>query len=77
MPHKLQMYCFFMHLVYTAGVSSPTAGPAGSKDAAMRNVASLAAVCDAAVQDVIDDQECYQLHFPPECHICLPSISCR
>ena len=40
-------------------------------------VASLAAVCVQLVQDVCDDEECYQAHFPAECRISLPAISCR
>jgi len=60
-----------------AGVASATAGPAGSADAASRMVSSLAAVCEQLVQDVCDDEECYQAHFPAECQISLPAISCR
>ena len=40
-------------------------------------VASMAAVCEQLVQDICDDEECYQAAFPPECRINLPAISCR
>ena len=49
----------------------------GSKDAAKRKLACLASVCDAALQDILDDEECYQMHFPAECQISLASISSR
>ena len=65
------------HFAHLEGVASATAGPAGSADAANRMVSSLAAVCEQLVQDVCDDEECYQAHFPSECQISLPAISCR
>lgn len=56
------------------GLSSPTAGP---RDLAERRILSNTAVCEQLVEDISDDERCYQAHVPTGCSIRLAEISCR
>lgn len=60
--------------VYVAGLSSPTAGP---QDVAERSMISTTVVCEQLLQDINDDEECYQAHVPAGCCIRLAEISSR